>query len=77
MKMSDARLWLAGLVLLPVLVIGASYLRVDVERLRRLAVASAIAMVLAALTIALSPPLRVFSIRASVLMLCYLPGESR
>jgi NADH-quinone oxidoreductase subunit M len=72
MKMSDARLWLAGLVLLPVLVIGASYLRVDVERLRRLAVASAIAMVLAALTIALSPPLRDFSIRASVLT--WIPG---
>ena len=70
--MSDARLWLAGLVLLPVLVIGASYLRVDVERLRRLAVASAIAMVLAALTIALSPPLRNFSIRASVLT--WIPG---
>jgi len=72
MKMSDARLWLAGLVLLPVLVIGASYLRVDVERLRRLAVASAVAMVLAALTIALSPPLRDFSIRASVLT--WIPG---
>lgn len=70
--MSDARLWLAGLVLLPVLVIGASYLRVDVERLRRLAVASAVAMVLAALTIALSPPLRDFSIRASVLT--WIPG---
>jgi NADH-quinone oxidoreductase subunit M len=72
MKMSDPRLWLAGLVLLPVLAIGASYLRVDVERLRRLAVAAAIAMVLAALTIALSPPLRDFSIRASVLT--WIPG---
>jgi NADH-quinone oxidoreductase subunit M len=72
MKMSDARLWLAGVVLLPVLVIGASYVRVDVERLRRLSVASAIAMVLAALTIALSPPLRDFSIRASALT--WIPG---
>ena len=53
--MSDARLWVAGLVALPALVIGASALRIDIERLRRLAVVSAIAMVLAALVIALSP----------------------
>jgi NADH-quinone oxidoreductase subunit M len=72
MTMSDARLWLAGLVLLPVLAIGASYLRVDVERLRRLAVGSAIAMLFAALTIALSPPLRDISIRVSVLT--WIPG---
>jgi NADH-quinone oxidoreductase subunit M len=65
--MSDARLWLAVLVALPALVSGASYLRVDVERLRRLAVASAIAMLLAALVIPLSPPLRGFSIRTSAL----------
>jgi len=65
--MTDPRLWLAGLMLLPALVLGASYLPIDIEQLRRLAVASAIAMVLAALTIALSPPLRNFSIRASVL----------
>ena len=70
--MSDARLWLAGLVALPVLVIGASCFRVDVERLRRLAVASAVAMVLAALVIALSPPLRDFSIRTSALT--WIPG---
>ena len=60
--MSDARLWLAGLVALPILVIGASFLRVDVERLRRLAVVSAMVMVLAALGIPLSPSLRDFSI---------------
>jgi NADH-quinone oxidoreductase subunit M len=65
--MSDARLWLAGLVALPGLVIGASCLRVDIERLRRLAVASAIAMVIAALVIPLSPSLRNFSIRTSAL----------
>ena len=65
--MSDARLWLAVLVALPALVIGASCLRVDVERLRRLAVASAIAMLLAALVIPLSPALRDFSIRTAVL----------
>jgi NADH-quinone oxidoreductase subunit M len=71
-KMSDARLWLAGLVALPGLVIGASYLRVDVEKLRRLAVASAIAMVLAALVIPLFPSLRDFSIRTSALT--WIPG---
>ena len=73
--MSDARVWLAGLVALPALVIGASCLRVDLERLRRLAVASAIAMVLAALVIALSPSLRVFSIRTSALT--WIPGGER
>ena len=65
--MSDARLWVAGLVVLPLLVIGASWLTIEVERLRRLAVASAIAMVLAAVVIPLSPSLREFSIRTAVL----------
>ena len=71
-RMSDARLWLAGLVALPALVIGASFLQIDVERLRRLAVASAILMVLAALAIPLSPPLRDFSLRTSALS--WIPG---
>ena len=70
--MSDARLWLAGLVALPALVIGASFLRLDVERLRRLAVASAVAMLLAALVIAVSPRLRALSIRTSALS--WAPG---
>jgi len=65
--MNDARLWLAGLVALPALVIGACCLRVEIERLRRLAVAAASAMVLAALVIPLSPSLRDFSIRTSAL----------
>jgi NADH-quinone oxidoreductase subunit M len=65
--MSDAGLLLATLVALPALVMGASCLRGDVERLRRLAVASAIAMVLAALVIALSPSFRDFAIRSSAL----------
>jgi NADH-quinone oxidoreductase subunit M len=63
--MSDALLWLAGLAALPALVIGASFVRVDVERLRRLAVASAIVMVLAALVVPLSPALREFSVHTS------------
>src|SRR4030095_1035646 len=45
-KMSDPRLWVAGLVALPVLVIGFSFFRLDVERPRRVAVASALAQVL-------------------------------
>ena len=65
--MSDPRFWVAGLVALPALVIGASFLPIAVERLRRLAVASAIVMVLAALAIALFPPLRDFAIRSSAL----------
>jgi NADH-quinone oxidoreductase subunit M len=72
MWMSDTRLWLAGLVGLPALVIATSYLRIDVERLRRLAVASAIAMVLTALVIPLSRSLRDFSFRTSALT--WMPG---
>src|SRR5204862_5759 len=47
--MSDAPVWLAALVALPAFVIGASFLAVEVERLRLAAVASALAMVLTAL----------------------------
>ena len=65
--MTDPRLWLGGLAALPMLVVGAFWLQVDVERLRRLAVASATVMVLAALAIPLSPSLREFSIRTSAL----------
>jgi len=70
--MSDARLGLACLAALPALVIGASFLHLDVERLRRLAVASAVAMLLLALAIALSPGLHGFSIRTSALS--WAPG---
>jgi NADH-quinone oxidoreductase subunit M len=70
--MSDVRLWLGCLVALPALVVGASFLRVDVERLRRMAVGSALVMLLAALVITVSPPLRAFSIRTSALS--WTPG---
>jgi NADH-quinone oxidoreductase subunit M len=70
--MSDARLWLVALAALPALVIGASFLRVDVERLRRLAVVAAVAMLLAALVIAVSPSLRAVSIRSAALS--WVPG---
>jgi NADH-quinone oxidoreductase subunit M len=66
-KMNDASRLLALLVALPALVIAVSFVRVDIERLRAMAVASAIAMVLAALVIPLSPPLRDFSVRTSAL----------
>ena len=65
--MNNAGLWLAGVASLPVLVIAVSFLRLDVERLRRLSVTAALTMMLAALVIALSPALRMFSIRASAL----------
>jgi NADH-quinone oxidoreductase subunit M len=52
--------------------ICASFVRLDVERLRRLAVASAAAMLLAALAVAASPRLHDFSIRTSALS--WAPG---
>src|SRR6476659_3187575 len=63
--MSDARCWLAGITFLPALVILASYFRIEVERLRRLAVASSAVMLLATVIIAVSPQLRTLSIRSS------------
>ena len=57
---------------LPAFVIAASFLRVDVERLRGLSVVSAMAMLLAALVIPQSPSLRDFSIRSSALS--WIPG---
>jgi NADH-quinone oxidoreductase subunit M len=71
--LSDARWWLAAAVALPVVVIVASMLRLDVERLRRLAVGSAIVMLLVTLVIALSPRLRELSIQPSVLG--WIPGD--
>ena len=65
--MSDPRLSLAALAALPVLVIAGSLVGLDVERLRRLAVVSAVAMVLVALTMAVSPSLGQLSIRTSAL----------
>ena len=70
--MTDPRVWVAGLIALPTMVIGASWLRIDVERLRRLAVVFAIAMVLAALVIPMTPSLRDFTIRTSALT--WVPG---
>src|SRR5262249_62168826 len=54
--MSEAWLGLAVLAAPPALVIGASYVDLDVERLRRLAVASAGLMLLAAVGVCGLPP---------------------
>lgn len=65
--MNDPRLWLVALVSLPLLVIGGSRVRLDVERLRRLAVVSAATMLLMTLAMAVSPSLGRLSIRTSAL----------
>src|SRR5437867_1719336 len=65
--MGEAGLWLVGPLAPPAVVIGASYLRGDVERLRRVAVISSVAMLMAALAIPLVPALRDFSIRSFAL----------
>src|SRR5262245_29479152 len=70
--MSEVRLWLAILTVLPLLVIAASYLHVDVERLRRTAVASAAAMLAASLLIAFWPSLRATAI--PIAAADWLPG---
>lgn len=70
--MSDARIWLVAVASLPAVIIGVSFLRLDVERLRRLSVLSAVAMLLGTLGIAVSPHLHDFSIRTSALT--WAPG---
>ncbi len=69
--MSDL-LWIAALVALPVVLVFVSYLRVDVERLRTLSVAAAVAMLLVAFAAAASPGLRDLSIRTYALS--WAPG---
>jgi NADH-quinone oxidoreductase subunit M len=70
--MNNAPALLAVIAAMPALVVAATWLSRDVERLRRLAVASAIAMLIAALAIPISPDLRTFSIRTSALS--WAPG---
>jgi NADH-quinone oxidoreductase subunit M len=65
--MSNPGLWVAAIAILPALVIAASLLRLEVERLRRFSVVCASIMVLATLVVAVSPQLRAFSIRSNVL----------
>jgi len=70
--MTEAAFWLAGLVALPSFVIAASLVRLDVERVRQIAVCSALAMLLTALVIAASPRLHQFSLAGSALS--WVPG---
>ena len=70
--MSDTFLWLVPLVALPCAVIGASYLPLDVERLRRFATASAMAMLLASLVVAGSNRFHELAIRSTALT--WIPG---
>jgi len=66
---TEPRSWLVALALLPVLVIGASLLRLGVEHLRRLAVVTAGAATLLALALGLSPAMRGIWLRSSLLTL--------
>ena len=65
--MSDAWLWLAGTAALPTAVIVGALFAVDVERLRRLAVSAAAAMLLTTFVIAGTPDLRRISWTTSAL----------
>ena len=70
--MSDSRLWVAGLMALPAFLVMASFLRLDVEWLRRVSVTAAIAMLVTALVLAASPHLHDLSIRSAALT--WVPG---
>jgi NADH-quinone oxidoreductase subunit M len=70
--MNEAWLWLGALAAMPALTVGASFLAIEVERLRRVAVASAAATLLTALVIAVSPPLHHVQIRTTALT--WVPG---
>src|ERR1041385_3606788 len=73
--MSDPWSWLVVITALPALVIGGSFFHVEVERLRRLAVASAGVMLFAAFAVAVLPQLQALSIRSNALS--WLPqGEA-
>jgi NADH-quinone oxidoreductase subunit M len=68
--MSDPRVWLVAAAGMPIAIVYASLRGVEVERLRRLAVAAAAALLLASLALAASP--RTLSIRTSALS--WTPG---
>ena len=65
--MSNAPLLITALLALPLMQVAASYVQMDVERLRRLAVALAMATLAIALATTVSPHVRTFSIRTSAL----------
>lgn len=65
--MNNAWPWVAVLLLLPSLVITASWFQVEVERLRRFAVVSSVLMLGIALIVAASDGLHTFSVRTAAL----------
>jgi NADH-quinone oxidoreductase subunit M len=65
--MNSGLLPLTGVIMLPGIVVLASYLPIGVERLRRLALIAAGAMLLASLAVAMSAEMRGFAIRTNVL----------
>src|SRR5262245_4663142 len=65
--MSSAALSLIALVTCPAVVVLASFLRVGVERLRTFTLIAAAAMLLTSLAVAISPDMRAFAIRTSML----------
>ena len=65
--MSEAGLWLAGLIAMPLFAVGASFLELDVERLRKISVGAATLMLLAAVAVLASPALRDYAIHTSAL----------
>src|SRR3954463_15542174 len=70
--MNDAAALIVLLAALPALVATASYLRIELERLRRLAVASSVALLLACVAAAMSPGVRPFAVRSTALT--WAPG---
>jgi NADH-quinone oxidoreductase subunit M len=70
--MPDALVWLAALAAMPLVVLGASWLRIDVDHLRRLAVTAALTMLAGALATTVSPSLRALSIQSDALT--WAPG---
>ena len=71
---NDAAWWLASVAAIPALITGVSYLRVDVERLRRVAVGSAVLMLLTSLATTVRPELREVSFGTSLLTAVSGPG---
>jgi len=70
--MSDARVYLVMLAALPLCVVAESFVDRHVERLRRIAVGAAALQLAIAIAVALSPPLRAFSLHTSALT--WAPG---
>jgi NADH-quinone oxidoreductase subunit M len=71
--MTEPSIRLAGLAALPVLIVAASWLTADVERLRRMAVLSAATMLAGAMAVVVRSSAHAWSIQTSVLSLAGTP----